>query len=196
MGFGHRVYKSYDPRATLIKQVADEVFEQTGLNPKLEIALELERIALEDEYFIKRKLYPNVDFYSGLIYQAMGYPTGLLHGALRPRPAARLDRAVGRRCSTIPSRRSHGRGRRTSATTCATSCHSRPVKGLAVRPDPVCTSESRKPRMAPAKPTAGEERVRPRRPDRARPLRTVVRRPAAETIGPKLKVRQNLVSRQ
>jgi citrate synthase len=75
MGFGHRVYKSYDPRATLIKQVADSVFEQTGLNPKLKIALELERIALEDEYFIKRKLYPNVDFYSGLIYQAMGYPT-------------------------------------------------------------------------------------------------------------------------
>jgi citrate synthase len=75
MGFGHRVYKSYDPRAKLIKQVADDVFAQTGLNPKLEIALELERIALEDEYFISRKLYPNVDFYSGLIYQAMGYPT-------------------------------------------------------------------------------------------------------------------------
>ena len=75
MGFGHRVYKSYDPRAKLIKGVADDVFAQTGLNPKLEIALELERIALEDEYFIKRKLYPNVDFYSGLIYQAMGYPT-------------------------------------------------------------------------------------------------------------------------
>ncbi|HXE57814.1 MAG TPA: citrate synthase [Gemmatimonadales bacterium] len=75
MGFGHRVYKSYDPRAKLIKRVAYDVFEQTGLNPKLEIALELERIALEDEYFIKRKLYPNVDFYSGLIYQAMGYPT-------------------------------------------------------------------------------------------------------------------------
>jgi citrate synthase len=75
MGFGHRVYKSYDPRAKLIKRVADDVFQQTGLNPKLEIALELERIALEDEYFIKRKLYPNVDFYSGLIYQAMGYPT-------------------------------------------------------------------------------------------------------------------------
>jgi citrate synthase len=74
MGFGHRVYKSYDPRAKLIKRVADSVFEQTGLNPKLEIALELERIALEDDYFISRKLYPNVDFYSGLIYQAMGYP--------------------------------------------------------------------------------------------------------------------------
>ena len=75
MGFGHRVYKSYDPRAKLIKKVAYDVFAETGLNPKLEIALELERIALEDEYFIKRKLYPNVDFYSGLIYQAMGYPT-------------------------------------------------------------------------------------------------------------------------
>jgi citrate synthase len=75
MGFGHRVYKSYDPRAKLIKSVADQVFEQTGLNPKLEIALELERIALEDDYFVSRRLYPNVDFYSGLIYQAMGYPT-------------------------------------------------------------------------------------------------------------------------
>ena len=75
MGFGHRVYKSYDPRAKLIKRVADDVFKQTGLNPKLEIALELERIALSDDYFISRKLYPNVDFYSGIIYQAMGYPT-------------------------------------------------------------------------------------------------------------------------
>ncbi len=74
MGFGHRVYKNYDPRAKVIKQLADEVFEVTGRNPKLDVALELERIALEDEYFIKRKLYPNVDFYSGLIYQAMGFP--------------------------------------------------------------------------------------------------------------------------
>src|SRR5205807_1486772 len=75
MGFGHRVYKNYDPRAKLIKRVADEVFAQTGVDPKLEIALELERIALEDEFFIERKLYPNVDFYSGIIYRAMGYPT-------------------------------------------------------------------------------------------------------------------------
>jgi citrate synthase len=75
MGFGHRVYKSYDPRAKLIKEVADSVFAETGVDPKLEIALELERIALEDEYFVQRKLYPNVDFYSGLIYQAMGYPS-------------------------------------------------------------------------------------------------------------------------
>jgi len=73
MGFGHRVYKNYDPRAAIIKKIADEVFGMTGHNPKLEIALELERIALSDEYFIKRKLYPNVDFYSGLIYQAIGF---------------------------------------------------------------------------------------------------------------------------
>jgi citrate synthase len=77
MGFGHRVYKSYDPRAKIIKRTADEVFDITGKNPLLEIAIELERIALQDEYFIKRKLYPNVDFYSGLIYQAMGFPTDM-----------------------------------------------------------------------------------------------------------------------
>ncbi|MGE5301791.1 MAG: citrate synthase [Alphaproteobacteria bacterium] len=74
MGFGHRVYKNYDPRAKIIKEIADQVFEVRGRNPLLDIALELERIALEDEYFIKRKLYPNVDFYSGLIYQSMGLP--------------------------------------------------------------------------------------------------------------------------
>ena len=73
MGFGHRVYKNYDPRAKIIKWTADQVFEVTGRNKRLEIALELERIALEDEYFVKRKLYPNVDFYSGIIYQAMGF---------------------------------------------------------------------------------------------------------------------------
>ncbi len=74
MGFGHRVYKNYDPRARIIKATADQVFEVTGRNPLLDIALELERIALEDDYFIERKLYPNVDFYSGLIYQALGFP--------------------------------------------------------------------------------------------------------------------------
>ncbi|MCM3904348.1 MAG: citrate synthase [Pyrinomonadaceae bacterium] len=74
MGFGHRVYKNYDPRARIIKQVAYEVFEVTGKDPMLDIALELERIALEDEYFVKRKLYPHVDFYSGIIYQAMRFP--------------------------------------------------------------------------------------------------------------------------
>jgi citrate synthase len=77
MGFGHRVYKSYDPRAKIIKRMADLVFEVTGKNPLLEMALELERIALEDDYFVSRKLYPNVDFYSGLIYQAMGFPTSM-----------------------------------------------------------------------------------------------------------------------
>ena len=73
MGFGHRVYKNFDPRAKLIKRIAEDVFGVTGHNPKLDIALELERIALQDEYFISRKLYPNVDFYSGLIYQAIGF---------------------------------------------------------------------------------------------------------------------------
>jgi citrate synthase len=74
MGFGHRVYKNYDPRATIVKKTAYDVFEVTGTNPLLDIALKLEEAALNDEYFIKRKLYPNVDFYSGLIYQAMGFP--------------------------------------------------------------------------------------------------------------------------
>ncbi|HEY8224649.1 MAG TPA: citrate synthase, partial [Pyrinomonadaceae bacterium] len=77
MGFGHRVYKNYDPRARIIKKVAYEVFEVTGKDPLLDIALELERIALEDEYFVKRKLYPNVDFYSGIIYQAMRFPVDM-----------------------------------------------------------------------------------------------------------------------
>jgi citrate synthase len=74
MGFGHRVYKAYDPRASIIKRTADEVFEVTGRNPLLDIALELERIALSEDYFVERNLYPNVDFYSGIIYQAMGFP--------------------------------------------------------------------------------------------------------------------------
>src|SRR6476469_10316906 len=73
-GFGHRVYKNYDPRATIIKRTADEVFEVTGKNPLLDIALKLEEAALQDDYFVSRKLYPNVDFSSGLIYQAMGFP--------------------------------------------------------------------------------------------------------------------------
>jgi len=77
MGFGHRVYKNYDPRAKIIKRIADEVLEVTGRNPLLDIALELERIALADEYFVSRKLYPNVDFYSGIIYQAMSFPTDM-----------------------------------------------------------------------------------------------------------------------
>ena len=74
MGFGHRVYKNYDPRARIVKKIAEDVFEVTGRNPLIDVAMELERIALEDDYFVKRKLYPNVDFYSGLIYEAMGFP--------------------------------------------------------------------------------------------------------------------------
>jgi citrate synthase len=77
MGFGHRVYKNYDPRAKIIKKATDEAFEVTGTNPLLDIALELEKIALEDDYFVKRKLYPNVDFYSGLIYEALGMPVDM-----------------------------------------------------------------------------------------------------------------------
>jgi citrate synthase len=77
MGFGHRVYKNYDPRARIIKRLAEQVFEVTGMNPMLDMAVELERIALQDDYFVKRKLYPNVDFYSGIIYQAMGFPVDI-----------------------------------------------------------------------------------------------------------------------
>jgi citrate synthase len=74
MGFGHSVYKNYDPRAKIIKKIAYDVFEVTGTNPLLDVAIELERIALEDDYFVSKRLYPNVDFYSGIIYQAMGFP--------------------------------------------------------------------------------------------------------------------------
>jgi citrate synthase len=74
MGFGHRVYKNYDPRARIVKKLADQVLAETGSDEDLEIAMELEKIALSDEYFVKRKLYPNVDFYTGLIYRAMGFP--------------------------------------------------------------------------------------------------------------------------
>jgi citrate synthase len=77
MGFGHRIYKSYDPRAKIIKRIADEVFEITGKNPLIDVAIELERIALQDDYFVSRKLYPNVDFYSGIIYEAMHIPVAL-----------------------------------------------------------------------------------------------------------------------
>src|SRR5205823_9190731 len=83
MGFGHRVYKNYDPRAKIIKRIADEVFDLMGRNPLIDIALELERIALQEDYFVTRKLYPNVDFYSGIIYEAMKFPMdqiGRAHG--------------------------------------------------------------------------------------------------------------------
>ena len=96
MGFGHRVYKNYDPRARIIKQIAYEVFEVMGKNPLLEIALECERIALEDDYFVKRRLYPNVDFYTGLIYQSMGFPMTMFPVLFAIPRTVGLDRAVGR----------------------------------------------------------------------------------------------------
>ena len=77
MGFGHRVYKNYDPRAKVIKKLAHDVFDEIGKNPLIDMAIELEKIALEDDYFVKRKLFPNVDFYSGIIYQAMGLPVDM-----------------------------------------------------------------------------------------------------------------------
>jgi citrate synthase len=77
MGFGHRVYKSYDPRAKILRDLAEQVFDVCGRNPLIDVAVELERIALEDEFFVERSLYPNVDFYSGIIYQAMGFPTSM-----------------------------------------------------------------------------------------------------------------------
>ena len=110
MGFGHRVYKNYDPRATVIKKLAEQVFEVTGKNPLLEIALEMERIALEDDYFVKRKLYPNVDFYSGLIYEAMGFHTDFFTVLFAiPRTAGWL--AQWQELVRTRSRRSPGRAR-------------------------------------------------------------------------------------
>ena len=121
MGFGHRVYKNYDPRATIIKKACDDVFEVTGVNPLLKIAKELEKIALEDEYFVKRKLYPNVDFYSGLIYEALQFPpemfTVLFAIGRTPGWLAQWSELVRTR-----SRRSPGRSRSTPGTAPATSC--------------------------------------------------------------------------
>ena len=115
MGFGHRVYKNYDPRARIIKSAAEDVFEVTGRNPLLDIALELEKIALEDDYFIERKLYPNVDFYSGLIYEAHGAAGRDVPGHVRDRAHERLDRPVagdgaGLRAEDLPAAADlHGR---------------------------------------------------------------------------------------
>ena len=113
MGFGHRVYKSYDPRATVIKAAADQVFEVTGRVPLLDIALELERIALQDDYFVSRKLYPNVDFYSGMIYQAMGFEPAMFP-VLFAMDALPAGSPSGRSSSATTRGRSPGRGRSTS----------------------------------------------------------------------------------
>ena len=120
MGFGHRVYKNYDPRAKIIKETADSVFEVTGRNPLLDIALELEKIALEDEYFVSRKLYPNVDFYSGLIYQALGSPDGDVPGDVRDPAHGRLARPVAR----------GGRGPGAEDRAAAADLHGQPRAGL------------------------------------------------------------------
>jgi citrate synthase len=124
MGFGHRVYKNFDPRATIIKQVAEEVFKVTGRNPLIDIALELERIALADDYFIAHKLYPNVDFYSGIIYQAMGFPWKCSRSCSRS-GGCRAGWPSGRKASATASRRSHGHGRFTWVTGCGT-CNTQP----------------------------------------------------------------------
>ena len=96
MGFGHRVYKNYDPRAKIMQKTCHEVLSEIGIkdDPLLDVALELERIALHDEYFIEKKLYPNIDFYSGITLKAMGFPTTHVHGAVRGRPHGRLDLPV------------------------------------------------------------------------------------------------------
>ena len=113
-GFGHRVYKNYDPRAKILKKLAYDVFEVTGRNPLIDVAIELERIALEDDYFIKRKLYPNVDFYSGIIYQAMGFPMTMFRCCSRSRAPPDGWRSGPRWCA-IRSRRSPARARSFSA---------------------------------------------------------------------------------
>ena len=149
MGFGHRVYKNYDPRAKIIKQVADEVFEVTGTNPLLDIALELERIALEDEYFVKRKLYPNVDFYSGIIYQAMGFPVDMFPVLFAiPRTSGWL--AQWEEMMRDPEQNSRGRGRCTLDPFSGTSrrgwsAHDRvtwQARGAAVGRAPACSRSS------------------------------------------------------
>ena len=127
MGFGHRVYKNYDPRATIIKQTAYDVFEVTGKNPLLDIALKLEEVALSDPYFVDRKLYPNVDFYSGLIYQAMGFPVDMFT-VLFAIPAPPVGWRTGRNCSPTRIRRSRARASGTTGPRSATTSRSATVK--------------------------------------------------------------------
>ena len=121
MGFGHRVYKNYDPRATIIKKTAYDVFEVTGKNPLLDIALKLEETALSDDYFINRKLYPNVDFYSGLIYQALGFPVGDVHRAVRDPAHRRLAGPLAGAARATRTRRSAARASGTPASASATT---------------------------------------------------------------------------
>ncbi len=141
MGFGHRVYKSYDPRARIIKKAAYDVFEVTGTNPLLDLALELEKIALEDEYFVKRKLYPNVDFYSGLIYQALGFSPEMFTVLFAiPRTAGWV--AQWDELHRDPIRKSRARGRFTRATAPATT--SRWTSGRDANPGRLATRSTGK----------------------------------------------------
>ena len=122
MGFGHRVYKNYDPRAKVIKTAADDVFEVTGKNPLLEIALELERIALEDDYFVTPQALPERRLLLGPDLPGDGDPGRHVPGAVRHPAHRRLDRPVGRDARTTPSRRSRARARSTRASARATTC--------------------------------------------------------------------------
>ena len=120
MGFGHRVYKNYDPRARIIKKHLDEVFEVTGTSPLLDIAIELEKRALDDDYFTSRKLYPNVDFYSGLHLRGAAAAGRDVPGHVRDRRAPAAGSPSGWRWSRTPSRRSPARARSTRATASVT----------------------------------------------------------------------------
>ena len=157
MGFGHRVYKNYDPRAKIIKKACDDVFEVTGVNPLLEIAQELEKIALEDEYFVSRKLYPNVDFYSGPDLRGLPVPAGDVHRAVRDRAYAGLAGAVAR------ARAGQGAEDRPAAS------RSTPASG----PSTSCPPPSAGPRQQPARPRAATPSgARPRTPRDRRGSRT------------------------
>ena len=127
MGFGHRVYKNFDPRAEIIKKHVDEVFEVTGQNPKLDIAVELEKRALDDDYFIERKLYPNVDFYSGLIYEALNLPPDMFTVMFAiPRTSGWVAQWL--EMVTTRRRRSPGRARSTPARASRATCRSRTAR--------------------------------------------------------------------
>ena len=156
MGFGHRVYKNYDPRARIIKQTAYEVFEVTGKNPLLDIALKLEETALEDPYFVDRKLYPNVDFYSGLIYQAMGFPVDMFTVLFAiPRMSgwlAHWDELLGDKDQKISRPRQWYTGVRTSATTSSSATARTPAHRLGTCPSDRCDP-----------PTTGSTDLSPRR---------------------------------
>ena len=165
MGFGHRVYKNFDPRAEIIKKHVDEVFEVTGKNPKLDIAVELEKRALDDDYFIERKLYPNVDFYSGLIYEALNLPPDMFTVMFAiPRTSGWIAQWL--EMVRTRRRRSRGRARSTRARASRATCRSRSARrsGEAARRD-----EPDRPGAQQARLTAARSGRRARAASRARP---------------------------